>query len=144
VEIREIRSQDTLEIRLEVLRPNGSLEDCMFPGDDDITTKHFGSFIDNNLVGIVSFYKVGHSGFQGVGFQIRAMATISKARGKSVGVNLLNKAEECAVKSDADYVWANARTSAKEFYRKSGYHIDENEFNIKGIRPHVVVSKTNV
>ena len=144
MEIREIRSKDTLKIRLEILRPNELLEDCMFVGDDDITTKHFGSFIDNILVGIVSIYKVSHSDFQGVGFQIRAMATISTSRGKSVGANLLNKAEECVLKSDADYVWANARTSAKEFYRKSGYHIDENEFNIKGIGPHVVVSKIDL
>lgn len=141
MEIREINSQDTLEVRLEVLRPNGSLEDCIFPGDDDLTTKHFGSFIDNLLVGIVSIYKVGHSEFQGIGFQIRAMGTIPKARGKGAGAKLLNKAEEYAFKSDADYVWANARISAKEFYRKLDYHIDENEFNIKGVGPHVIVSK---
>ena len=142
MEIREIQSKETLNIRLEILRPNGTLKDCVFPGDSEHTTKHFGAFIDHSLVGIVSIYKVGHSSFKGLGFQIRAMATLPEARGKGAGSYLLKSAEAYAFNHGADYIWANARTSAKEFYRKTGYCVSEYEFNIKGIGPHVIVSKT--
>jgi len=141
MEIREVGSQDTLELRLKVLRPNGSLEDCKFPGDDDSFTKHYGAFIDSDLLGIVSIYRREHTGFGGVGFQIRAMATHPQARGKGAGAKLLKQAEAYAFKNNANYVWANARLSAKEFYRKSEYNIDDNEFHIESVGPHVIVSK---
>ncbi len=143
MEIREITSQDTLELRLRVLRPNGSLEDCKFPGDDDSLTKHYGAFGSNDLIGIVSIYRREHADFSGVGFQIRAMATHPKARGKGAGAKLLKNAEVYAFKNQANYVWANARLSAKEFYRKSEYNIDDKEFDIEGVGPHVIVSKSN-
>jgi len=141
MEIRGIRSQDTLELRLKVLRPNGSLEDCKFPGDDDLLTKHYGAFVDDFLLGIVSIYPRKHADFSGVGFQIRAMATHPQARGKGAGAKLLNKAEAYAFDNNAAYVWANARTSAMEFYRKFEYMVDDNEFHIEGLGPHVIVSK---
>jgi len=141
MEIREIDSQDTLELRLMVLRPTGSLEGCTFPGDDHAFTKHYGAFIDKSLFGVVSIYKQEHSEFSGVGFQIRAMATHPQARGKGAGSRLLKKAEVYAIENGADYVWANARISAKEFYRKSEYKIDDHEFHIEGVGPHVIASK---
>ena len=141
MEIREVGSQDTLELRLMVLRPNGSLADCTFPGDDDAFTKHYGAFVENSLFGIVSIYPREHADFSGVGFQIRAMATLPQARGKGAGSRLLKAAEVYAFENDADYVWANARISAMEFYRKSEYTIDDNEFHIEGVGPHVIVSK---
>lgn len=141
MEIREIESKQTLTIRLEILRPNSTLTDCIFPGDDDSDTKHFGAFIDNKLAGIVSIYKVDHAEFQGSGFQIRAMATLPYARGKKAGSSLLKKAEAYAFESHADYIWANARISAKDFYRKTNYAITDNEFIIEGVGPHVIVSK---
>jgi len=141
MEIREVGSQDTLELRLKILRPKGSLEDCKFPGDDDPLTKHYGAFFDNFLLGIVSIYPREHAEFTGIGFQIRAMATDPQARGKGAGAKLLKKAEVYAFDNDADYVWANARISAMEFYRKSEYTIDDNEFHIEGVGPHVIVSK---
>lgn len=141
--IREIESQDAFKIRLEILRPNASIEDCILPDDDDSSTKHFGAFSDNLLIGIVSIYKREHSNYEGVGFQVRAMATLPPARGKGAGAKLLKRAEEYAFENGADYIWANARISAKEFYRKSQYHIDGNEFSIEGIGLHVIVSKSH-
>lgn len=141
MEIREIESQATLAIRLAILRPNSSLEDCVFPGDDDSSTKHFGAFIDNSLLGVVSIYRREHSGFHGIGFQVRAMATLPQARGKGVGYELLKKAEVYAFENSANYVWANARVSAIKFYENSEYNIDENEFYIEGVGQHVIVSK---
>ncbi len=139
--IREIESLDTLEVRQAILRPNGAIEDCIFSGDNDSSTKHFGSFNGNLLIGIVSIYKRAHSDFHGNGYQIRAMATLPEARGKGAGAKLLKRAEEYAFKNGADYIWANARVSAKEFYQKSNYNIGAKEFSIVGVGLHVIVSK---
>lgn len=141
--IREIKPLDTLEVRQKILRPNNCIKDCIFPGDDDSSTKHFGAFNGNLLIGIVSIYKRENSGFHGNGYQVRAMATLSQDRGKGVGAKLLKRAEEYAFENGANYIWANARVSAKEFYQKSNYNIDAEQFNIEGVGLHVIVSKTH-
>lgn len=140
--IRQIESLDTLELRLAILRPRGSIKDCMFPGDDHSSTKHFGAFRNKLLIGVVSIYNRRHENFNGKGYQIRAMATLEQERGKGVGSKLLKRTEEYALANNADYIWANARVLAKDFYLKSHYHLDDTEFNIENVGLHVLVSKT--
>lgn len=141
MEIREISPSDTLELRQCVLRPGLRLDQCVYAGDDDSTTHHFGCIVDDGLVGIVSIYKRDKVDlYSGCGFQIRAMATAESFRGKGLGLDLLRAAEKKAFTLGADYIWANARIAAVGFYRKSGYTIGENEFEIIDVGPHVLVS----
>ena len=54
MKIKEIAFYETLNLRHEILRPNLSLAMCCYPGDKDLSTSHFGGFLDDSLVGIVS------------------------------------------------------------------------------------------
>jgi len=140
MEIRQIKYDETLTLRHNILRPDLTREECVYPGDTDSTTYHFGCFMDNQHVGIVSIYnKPNPEVHEGNGFQIRAMATCDSVRNKGIGLKLLHTAEDMAFNSGAHYLWANARTSALGFYKKAGYRVCGTEFTIAGVGPHYMV-----
>lgn len=142
VRICRIEAAQTLALRLEILRPGQGIEDCVFPGDDDLKTGHFGAFQKDSIIAIVSIYARQSPDLQGgSGYQIRAMATKETVRGLGLGRLLLEAAEEFAIQSGADYLWANARTTALKFYDKAGYQQQSEIFDIKGVGPHIIISK---
>ncbi len=142
--VKKISPADTLFIRQKVLRSKLAVNECVFPGDNLPTTHHFGAFEQNQIIGIVSlFQQLPNDSSPIGGMQIRAMATLKEYRGKGIGRQLLENAELFAFEHGVKYLWANARVSAKEFYRKAGYSINENVFNIEGVGMHVLIHKNN-
>jgi GNAT superfamily N-acetyltransferase len=141
--IKEILSAETLSIRNAVLRPGMNISACVFEGDDLSSTKHFGAFSEeNDLVGIVSIFYKDHDAIETKNvFQIRGMASSKSYRGHGVGRLLLSAVESYAKKQGAILIWANARTSAIGFYTKLGYSLASEEFHIKGVGSHNLVTK---
>ena len=143
MQIQEIEYNNTLELRQKYLRPNLNKEECVYPGDIDETTYHLGCYIEESLVGIVSIYKRSNTNIsKDTAYQIRALTTEEAFRGKGVASTLLSSAEKKAFVEGAQYVWANARISVKDFYRKSGYRVSDDVFNVEGVGLHVIVCKT--
>jgi GNAT superfamily N-acetyltransferase len=142
LEIREINASATLTLRKQLLRPHLSAKECIYPGDDDLTSYHLGAFIDNELIGIVSIYQKGLPDLKHqCGFQFRALALVEASRNKGYGLTLLHAVEKFARDKGADYLWANARITAINFYRKASYIIDDNEFIVAGVGPHVIIRR---
>lgn len=140
MQIIEITAGETLRLRRNILRPGLELEQCNYPGDADSSTHHLGCYLNKQLVGIVSIYERSNFELQsGCGYQIRAMATSETVRGQGLGFSLLKAAEELAFKSGANYLWANARSSAIGFYKKAGYDIGDDEFQIEGVGAHFLI-----
>ena len=141
--IVKIEASDTLSMRHEILRPKSDISECIFEGDEDKTTVHLGAIENSTVVGIVSIYKRTCLNFsEGVGFQLRAMSTSSGTRGRGFGNKLLKAAEDYAKDEGANYVWANARSVAIGFYKKSGYSIESSEFEIEGVGAHYLIGKS--
>jgi GNAT superfamily N-acetyltransferase len=144
MQIIEIKASETLSLRNKILRPGLDLSLCHYPGDSDDSTHHLGCTANNELVGIVSIYERSNSEVHsGCGFQIRAMATCETVRRQGLGLNLLKAAQEKAFDSGANYIWANARASAIGFYRRAGYTIGDNEFQIEGVGAHFLIFLTH-
>ena len=141
MQIKAINAADTLRLRQQILRPDGDLLGCQFPGDADCATRHFGAYLESTLIGIVSVYEQAYPELGRYGYQLRAMAVAESARGKQVGLKLLAVAEEAAFVASADYIWANARSSALGFYEKAGYQVLSDEFDIEGVGAHFLVFK---
>ena len=66
MEVLRIKANDTYAIRHKMLRPSGTLEDCIFQGDHDELTFHLGAFVDKKLVSVASFYFEKHPLFEQV------------------------------------------------------------------------------
>jgi ribosomal protein S18 acetylase RimI-like enzyme len=72
----------------------------------------------------------------GRGWRLRGMATLDEIRGTGAGNALARTALTHAVLAGAATVWCNARTSVAGFYRKHGFHVLGQEFELPGIGPH--------
>lgn len=140
--IKKITAPETYSVRLPVLRKGKPVESCHFDGDNSATTIHFGLYLNQELVGIVSLFKKTNPLFSEKNqFQIRGMAVLENHRKKDFGKALLIHCEEECKNQDGDLIWFNARTEAVEFYKKMGYHKNGTPFEIPDVGEHVIMLK---
>lgn len=143
VKIKQLSFEETYPIRQIVLRPNRPLETCFFEGDELETTLHFGGFVNQELVGIISLFKNNHSSFQQENqYQIRGMAVLENFRKYGLGKKIVEYSEDYLKQKNISLIWFNARESAVGFYQKSGYEIIGDSFNIPDVGIHYVMYKT--
>lgn len=142
-EIKEINAQETYPVRHPVLRDGHPIESCRFDGDDLETTKHFGYFDHGQLVGIASLFET-HNKLFGTQkqFQLRGMAVLTGHQKKGIGENLVFHSEIYARRKKTGLIWFNAREIAAGFYRKLGYEIIGEPFEIPGIGRHYIMFKS--
>jgi GNAT superfamily N-acetyltransferase len=138
IEVRPITAEETIAVRWPILRPGFPRETAIFDGDDAPHTCHLGSFADGHLCGVASIYLVRLSEQPEVenAWQLRGMATLPEVRGAGAGRALLVACENAARERNAELIWCNARITAAEFYRKHGWKILGNVFEIPTVGPH--------
>ena len=140
IRISELKAEDTYSIRKAVLREGMSLSYEM-AGDHDDDTLHLGLFYNDHLVCIGSFMKASKSDFKGLQYQLRGMATEKGSQGKGYGKKLLASAEQILKDKNVDVLWCNARVVATNFYRKLGYQVIGDVFEVDQVGPHFVMFK---
>ncbi len=140
--IKKIDYKDTFIVRHPVLRAGKSIESCFFDGDDLETTTHFGFFVVDKLIGVISVYQNKNATFNADNQrQIRGMAVLKEEQVHGYGKQLLERAESDCIEKNVEIIWFNAREKAVGFYQKSGYQIAGNSFEIDGIGTHYVMFK---
>ncbi|WP_337968618.1 GNAT family N-acetyltransferase [uncultured Flavobacterium sp.] len=140
--IKEIPSKETYIVRQPVLRKGKSIESCIFEGDDLETTKHFGLFEDESLIGIISlFQKINPIFAENNQAQIRGMAILENHQKKGIGETLVKHCEKYCNANNVDLIWFNARTAAVGFYKKMNYETLGDAFDIKDVGEHYLMSK---
>ena len=137
--VRVINAADTVAIRRIVLRPGFPRETAIFAGDDAPTTRHFGAFVNERLAGVASIYAapLPERPDAAPALQLRGMATLPEVRGRGYGRALLEACVAHARGENAALLWCNARTGAAPFYRKHGWMILGDEFDIPTVGPHL-------
>ncbi|MFT7351031.1 MAG: putative GNAT family N-acyltransferase [Flavobacterium sp.] len=139
---KKISSKDTLLLRNEVLRPGKLREECIFDGDDDLSTFHLGLFLNNKQVGILSVFQSSNLYFsESLQYQLRGMAILNEYRNKSLGAKLIEEAELILSSLNAELIWCNARQTAENFYKKHQYKSYDEYFEIKEIGLHLIMFK---
>lgn len=140
--IRQISDLDTYTVRQPVLRTGKNLNTCRFNGDDLETTKHFGYFIADNLVGVASIFCDDNKNFQDFKqMQLRGMAIFENYQKQGLGQKLLLHCEVYAKQNKFEIIWFNARKKAIPFYEKLGYSEFGSLFEIHEIGEHIVMYK---
>jgi GNAT superfamily N-acetyltransferase len=140
--IKQITAEETLSVRHPVLRDGKPIKSSRFEGDDLLTTRHFGMYAGDRLIGVISAFEKTNALFNDAHqIQLRGMAILEEFRNKGAGKQLLGYCEN-ELKSDAHgLIWFNARSAAVGFYEKMGYGIIGSAFEIKDIGTHFVMSK---
>jgi len=141
--IKKITDLETYPVRHTVLRNGKPIETCRFEGDDLDTTHHFGCFLNDNLIGIISVFKNNNSQFDANNqFQIRGMAVLELHQKKGIGESLVKHCEAYCKNLQTDLIWFNARTAAVGFYEKLGYAKVGTAFEIKDVGEHYLMEKS--
>lgn len=143
MEVKQIDARDTYPLRHKILRPNQTIEDCQYPGDEDDGSFHLGAYVDEKLVSVASFYIDRYEKIEDeFQYRLRGMATEPEHRGKGYSLALLNTAIPLIEKNNIHVLWCNARSGALGFYQKVGFEVISDEFEIEGIGPHFVMRKS--
>lgn len=136
--IRLVSAEEVRPLRHRVLRPGQAFDETAYPGDDLPDTVHLGAFDGVRLVGVASLYREGRDG---PGWRLRGMATDAGVRGGGYGAALLAGCVGHVAASGGGDLWCNARMSAVGFYRRAGFEILSEEFDVPGIGAHVVMGR---
>jgi ribosomal protein S18 acetylase RimI-like enzyme len=142
VKIRTISILEAITVRHPVLRFGKPIATCHFDGDNEPTTKHFGLFETDNLVGIITVLENNLAGFEDKKqFQLRGMAVLESHQKMGFGLQLLRFTELHIKNQSGTLIWCNARTAAVAFYEKAGYTKSGPSFEIQEIGLHFKMFK---
>ena len=140
VDHRPVTIDRIIALRHAELRTGLGFETARFEGDDAPTTFHFGAFCGDELVGCASMMLNTYEGRPA--YQLRGMATRRDLVRRGVGRALLALAERTVREQTAvRQLWCNARSPAVEFYRKQGWTIVSDLFEIPTAGPHYRMAK---
>ena len=140
--IQKITSTETYPVRHIVLRAGKPIESCQFDGDELVSSHHFGYYLNNQIIGVISLFAIDNDHLAAEkSFQIRGMAVLPSFQKQGIGEALVKEAEKFCTTQKADLIWFNARNSAVGFYQKMGYEIVGSEFEIKEVGPHFLMFK---
>lgn len=124
-----------------MLRPNGTVDDCIFQGDNDEMTFHLGAFVDKKLVSVASFYFERNEKFPDpYQYRLRGMATLPEHQGQGLSSALLRTAFPVIKQNQCTLLWCNAREKAMGFYSKVGFTATGDHFSIPHVGKHVLMS----
>jgi len=140
--IKKITALETYSVRHPVLRNGKPLTSCQFDGDDLETTHHFGYFLKNELIGVISLFQQNNETFTANNqYQIRGMAVLKQHQKKGFGEALVLFCESYCKTLNTSLIWFNARIVAVGFYEKTGYQKTGPPFEITGVGEHLVMFK---
>jgi len=141
MEVLRIKAIDTYPIRHKMLRPNGTIEDCMYQGDHDELTFHLGAFVNKKLVSVASFYFEKHPSYpETYQYRLRGMATLPDFQAQGHSSSLLRTAFPMIKQNQCPILWCNAREKAVGFYLKVGFESKGELFTIQNIGKHILMS----
>jgi ribosomal protein S18 acetylase RimI-like enzyme len=119
-----------------VLRPHQTLQTLAEHEMDGAFA--VGAFDGERLVA-VGF--VGREGKPGE-WRVRGMATAPEIRGRGAGTAVLDALLAHARAHHARRIWCTARTPALSLYRRAGFQLVGEEFEVKDIGPHWTMELT--
>jgi GNAT superfamily N-acetyltransferase len=130
--IQQIRPEETWPIRHKVMWPDQPPEYVQLP--EDALGQHYGLFIGQQLVSVVSLFVKGTSA------QFRKFATLESEQGKGYGSQLLHRIFQEAKDQGMRQLWCNARIQKVGFYAKFGLKATEKTFTKGGINYVILVA----
>jgi GNAT superfamily N-acetyltransferase len=142
MQVLRIKASDTYPLRHKMLRPHGSLQDCIYSGDADELTFHLGAFVEKKLVSVASFYFEAHPQFptHPHQYRLRGMCTLPDFQGRGYSSALLKTAFPLIKQNQCTLLWCNAREGAEGFYQKVGFSSFGELFELPQIGQHRLMS----
>ncbi|WP_251359804.1 GNAT family N-acetyltransferase [Kangiella sp. TOML190] len=142
LDIQTVSVDKVYPLRSKVLRPNLPIESCYYPEDNHQGAFHLAAYLEQELVGIASFYPEKHQTLSAENqHRLRGMAVEPEFQAQGVGQKLLASSFDICQQAGSDLLWCNARVKAVKFYKKQGFQQFGNAFDIAGIGEHFIMYK---
>jgi GNAT superfamily N-acetyltransferase len=143
IEVKQIRTEMTYDLRHKILRPHQGMEDCKYDTDDRIGSFHVGAFYQGQLISIASFCVENNPDFpMGKQYRLRAMATLEDYRRVGAGREVVRYAEDILKGNGIEFLWCKGRTTVQAYYQRLGFQAYGEVFDYPPIGPHIVMYKT--
>ncbi|MFA6086463.1 GNAT family N-acetyltransferase [Mucilaginibacter sp.] len=130
--IEQIRPELTWRLRREALYPAEPLHAMEM--EEDNHGYHFGAFMDNALVGVVSLFQKDDN------WQFRKFAVSDKVQKQGIGTQLLSYIINFVERENGMRLWCNARLSARGFYARYGFTETGEIFHKNGV-DYIIMEK---
>lgn len=130
--IEQITPRLTWQLRRDILYPNQQKHEMEM--EEDNHGYHFGGFMDNRLIAVVSLFKHEHD------WQLRKFAVADTMQNQGIGTLLLNYITVFVENEGGKHLWCNARLSAVGFYNKQGYSAIGEVFHKNGF-DYIIMQK---
>lgn len=121
-------------MRQKAMWPDRDISYVQLPEDE--AGQHFGFFVDEKLVSVVSLFVAGRKA------QFRKFATLPEQQGRGYGTQLLHHLKQEAAAQGVEILWCNARQDKAAFYKRFGLSATEEQFRKGG--QHYVIMQGNV
>jgi thiamine transport system ATP-binding protein len=130
ISVVELSTDQTYDLRRRVLRTGTPSSDVRFRGDDDPATTHLGLADHTGAVVAISSWTAKPCPIAPTDHdvQLRGMAVEPDLAGRGLGATLLTAGLDRAFAAGAETVWANARDTALDFYRRHGFEVVDDGF----------------
>ena len=140
--IRIVEAEKIRKLRHDCLRQGKPYSSTIYKKDLYEETIHIAIEIDDKIISCATIYpeKNKEKGIKN-SYRLRGMATKEGKRRKGYGKKIIKKIESILIEKKQSYLWCNARVEAKEFYKKLGFEVVGEKFNIKDIGPHYIMYK---
>ena len=141
--IQNITAEDTLPIRQRMLRRGYPLSDCHFDKDLAPSTRHWGAYANEELVGILSAMENPLEIYpEQMAFQFRGIAVIESYQRNGIASKLLIAGEkQLQNEFNPQVFWLNARIHAQQLYLHLNYQSVGAIFEIPTVGPHLRYTK---
>lgn len=136
---------EVVDLRHAVLRQGLPRSEAIFPRDEAPTSRHYGVFQGNRALCCATLHLNEWEGEPA--WQLRGMATAPEVRGQGLGRRVMELIEQdvcgraAATEMRVLLLWCNARVPAVEFYRRMGWQVVSEQFEIPTAGPHVRMVK---
>ena len=134
-----------IPLRHAVLRPGLPVESARWDGDLDPATRHYAALDESGEPAACATILLNRYRADAA-YQLRGMAVRSDLAGQGLGSALLRYLEaDLTIRPDSPpprLIWANARQIATPFYLSRGYAIASDLFQIEGVGPHYIITKS--
>ncbi|SRR5579884_2406761 len=138
--IHSITAEETYPLRHQILRPEQTLTDCMYPLDKAPASRHIGYFLNGELIGVGTIHREAQDGSTDRNvWRIRGMAVARNIQGRGVGGKILKGLISYAASQGLPgEIWCNGRTTVEGFYRRFGFVQAGAIFDVPFIGPHML------
>ncbi len=127
-------------LRHAILRPHAPITRSIYAGDEEASTRHFGAFYGNNLIGVATLLHEANPLFSlKKCWRLRGMAVRPDARRKGVGTALVKACLNHVASLGGGIIWCYARVNALPFYDTLGFQRIEGVIHFQDSGAHVLL-----